>query len=66
MTDAHATDEPREGVGVKHIPDHAIGLALEEAALGAAGDDAARILTTMLKEGKTFADLRSGIDRRVV
>ena len=66
MTDAHPADEPGEGRGVKDVPDHAICFALEEASLRTACDDAAGILTAVLEEGETLADLRSSIDGGVV
>ena len=66
MSNTHSTLQLRDRVRVEYIANHAIRLALEEATLGAAGHDAARVLTAMLKEGEAFADLRSGIDRRVV
>ena len=66
MADAHSADEPGDGCGVKDVPDHSVCLALVEAALGPAGDDAAGILAAMLEKREAFADLRSRIDRRVV
>ena len=66
VADAHSADEPGDGCGVKDVPDHAVCLALVEAALGAAGDDAAGVLAAVLEEGEAFADLSGRIDGRVV
>ena len=66
MAYTHTADEPGERGGVKDIPDHPVGLALVEAALVAAGDDAAGVLAAVLEEGEALADLSGGIDGRVV
>ena len=66
MADAHSAGKPGESGRVEDVPDHAVGLALEEATFGATGDDAAGVLAAMLEKREALADLRSGIDRRVV
>jgi hypothetical protein len=65
MPHAHPPDQGPNGVRVEDIANHAIRLALVEAALGAAGDDAARILTAVLEEREPLADLGGSVDGRV-
>lgn len=45
MPDAHGTDELKQALLVEDVPDHAVGFTLEEASLGAARNDSARILS---------------------
>lgn len=66
MANTHSAGEPGDSSGVKDVPNHPVRLALVEASLRAAGDDAAGILAAMLEKSEAFADLRSCIDRRVV
>lgn len=47
MSNTHGSNELAKTLGVENIPDHAVGLALEEPALGAAGDDSAGVLTVV-------------------
>ena len=63
VADAHAAEQPGQGGCVKDIPDHAVRLALVEAALMAAGDDAARVLAAVLQERKEREDLVRGRGR---
>lgn len=51
MADAHSTDELAERLGVEEVANHAVALALVEAALGPAGDDAASILAAEVNRG---------------
>ena len=66
MSHSHPTNQSREGTGVKDISDHSIGLALVKAAFWSASDDSTCILTSMLEKRKTFADLGSSVDGRIV
>ena len=66
MSDTHSTDQLGDSCGVKDISDHPVRLALVEATLRTACDDAARILSAMLEKRETLADLMSSVDRRVV
>ena len=66
MADAHSAGEPGESGRVEDVPDHAVGLALEEATFGATGDDAAGVLAAMLEKREALADLSGRIDGRVV
>ena len=61
MADTHPADESGNGCGVEDISDHAVRLALVEAALRATCHDAARILAAMLEEREPFADLCGSI-----
>lgn len=45
MSHTHSTDELSHGLGVEEVTDHSVTLALEEATLGTAGNDTARVLT---------------------
>ena len=66
MSDTHSADQSGDGCGVKDISDHPVRLALVEASLRTACDDATRILSAMLEKRETLADLMSSVDRRVV
>jgi hypothetical protein len=48
MADTHTSDQFCDGLFIQNIPDHAIGFALEESALGTTGYDATCILSSML------------------
>ena len=50
VTDAHSPNQPRKRVCVKHITNHAVCLALKEAAFWSAGDDSAGILAAVLEQ----------------
>lgn len=52
---AHAADEGGDSLWIEDVPDHAVCFALIETALGAAGDDSARILAAMLEEAESLA-----------
>lgn len=49
MPDAHSSNQPRNGVAVEDIADHAICFALVESPLRTAGDDTTRILAAVLQ-----------------
>ncbi|TFY81604.1 hypothetical protein EWM64_g2408 [Hericium alpestre] len=66
MANAHAANQARHCVRIKHIADHAVRLALVKAPLRTAGDDPARILSAMLQQRKTFADLVRSIHACIV
>ena len=66
MSDAHPADKPCNSGRVKHVAHHPVRLALVEASLRTACDDAARILSAMLEKRETLADLMSSVDRWVV
>ncbi|KAI3488256.1 hypothetical protein L1887_47795 [Cichorium endivia] len=57
VADAHVSLETRDGVDVKDIADHAVRLALVEAALVAARHDTGGILTAVLEERERLVDL---------
>jgi hypothetical protein len=66
MSDSHATYQSRDRGVVKDISYHPVGFALVETAFGSTSDDSARILATMLKEGKALCDFCGDIEGRVV
>ena len=57
MANTHASDKPGQRGRVKDVPDHAVRLALVQAALVTACDDAASVLAAMLEQAESFADL---------
>lgn len=66
MANSHSAYQFPDRVLIEYISDHAIGLALIETTLRSASDDPAGILASMLQQRKTFADLWSTIDIRIV
>ncbi len=60
MAYAHAALEAGDGVDVKDIADHTVGLGLVEATLVTASDDTGSILTTVLEEREGLVDLWRG------
>jgi hypothetical protein len=49
VSNTHPADEPRDRRRIKHVPDHAVRLALVESAARPAGDNAAGILAAVLE-----------------
>lgn len=66
MTNAHGTNERAQALLVKHIPDHAVGLALVQASLCPARYDPAGILAAVLQQAESFAYLGSDLAVLVV
>jgi len=60
MPNAHAALQARERASVEDVAHHAVCLALVEAAAGAAGDDARRILAAVLQQREALIDLGRG------
>jgi hypothetical protein len=50
MPNPHPADQPSNRVCVKDIPDHPVGLALVETALGTTCDNSASVLTSVLEQ----------------
>jgi hypothetical protein len=48
VADTHTSDQFCDGLLIQDVPDHAIGFALEEPALGSTGYDATCILSSVL------------------
>lgn len=63
---AHAADEGGDSLGIEDVSDHAVCFTLIETALGAAGDDPARILATVLEEAEGLAYFGGGRTVRVL
>jgi hypothetical protein len=65
MPNTHSTNEGADRVRSEDVADHAVRLALVETALLAARHDPACILTAMLKERETLADLGRSVYARI-
>lgn len=62
----HSANQPRQRTRIKDVADHAIGLALEEATFGTAGDDTTGILASVLEQREAFANLLRNIHRWIM
>jgi hypothetical protein len=54
MSNTHPTFQTSNGVGIEHVPNHAVCFNLVESTAGTAGHDSCGILASVLQKRETF------------